>query len=320
MCLALERFITVCFPFFKIRHRWAARNYIIPVCVMAFVCNISRFFELEVYRYDSDYSMSSFNTSNETDVMEASFEETVDHHLKPTDLRLNAAYVNYYVIWFNMVIFGFLPFISLLVFNLSTYLRLRAMQKEESCGLTAAAALQREKEIKLSQIGLIIVAVFISCHSVKWVPNIYELHQSGTEEAQFIWPVWIQCTSNVSSLLTTLNGSINVFIYFFKHHEFVIGLISPSSQHSDSIVSVSNSTRRRRSSWMLHRNPSEPIPLHMSSALPSPSPSRSPSPYASNTCIESNTTSAPTFVDYFPPDQIARVNMTGYGQQQVTRV
>lgn len=215
---------------------------------------------------------------------------------------------------------GFLPFISLLVFNLSTYLRLRAMQKEESCGLTAAAGQQREKEIKLSQIGLIIVAVFISCHSVKWVPNIYELHQSGTEEAQFIWPVWIQCTSNVSSLLTTLNGSINVFIYFFKHHEFVIGLISPSSQHSDSIVSVSNSTRRRRSSWMLHINPSEPIPLHMSSALPSPSPSRSPSPYASNTCIESNTTSAPTFVDYFPPDQIARVNMTGYGQQQVTRV
>ena len=35
----------------------------------------------------SDYSMSSFNTSNETDVTEASLEETVDHHLKPTDLR-----------------------------------------------------------------------------------------------------------------------------------------------------------------------------------------------------------------------------------------
>ena len=31
-------------------------------------------------------------------------------------------------------------------------------QKEESCGLTAAAVQQREKEIKLSQIGLIIVA------------------------------------------------------------------------------------------------------------------------------------------------------------------
>ena len=129
-----------------------------------------------------------------------------------------------------------------------------------------------------------------------------------------------ECTSNVSSLLTTLNGSINVFIYFFKHHEFVIGLIFPRNQNSDSFVPAMNSSRRRRSSWMLHRNPSKPIPLYMSSALPSPSPSRSTSPYASNTLIESNTTSAPSFVDYFSSDQIRRENMTEHGQQQVTRV
>jgi len=289
MCLALERFITVCFPLFKLRHRWPARNYIIPVCIVAFFCNISRFFELEVDSFDSDFAMPSSNTY---------------HHLKPTDLRLNAAYVKYFLIWFNMILFGFLPYISLVVFNLSTYLRLRAMQKEESCGLTAAAAQQREKEIKLSQIGLIIVAVFIRCHSVKWVPNMYELHQSGAEEEHFSWPVWIQCTSNVSNLLITLNGSINVFIYFFKHHEFVIGLIFRSSQNS----------------WMLYRNPSQPILLHMPSALPSPSPSPSPSPYASSTCIESNTTVAPSSAHNLSAGHTTKVNMTADGQQQVTRV
>ena len=35
----------------------------------------------------SDYSMSSSNTSNETDVDEDSLEETDEYNLKPTDLR-----------------------------------------------------------------------------------------------------------------------------------------------------------------------------------------------------------------------------------------
>ena len=77
-----------------------------------------------------------------------------------------------------------------------------------------AQANQREKEIKLSQIGLIIVggkqsiiniyfyftspifppSVFIVCHSMKWVPNIYELYQSesGDSDLEFYWPQWIR--------------------------------------------------------------------------------------------------------------------------------
>ena len=51
---------------------------------------------------------------------------------------------------------------------------------------------QRNKELKLSQIGLIIVAVFICCHSFKWVPNVYELKQSGKSAKEFDWPVWIR--------------------------------------------------------------------------------------------------------------------------------
>ena len=58
--------------------------------------------------------------------------------------------------------------------------------------MTQSAIHQRAKEIKLSQIGLIIVAVFISCHSFKWIPNIYELRQSGKSEEEFEWPPWIR--------------------------------------------------------------------------------------------------------------------------------
>ena len=76
--------------------------------------------------------------------------------------------------------------------------------------------------------------MFILCHSVKWIPNIWELHMVGTKEYHhFVWPKWIGdlfkyyiSRNNISCLeyatytshfLTTMNGSVNVFIYFFKH-------------------------------------------------------------------------------------------------------
>ena len=111
----------------------------------------------------------------------------------------------------------------------------------------------------MSQIGLIIVAVFICCHSFKWVPNVYELKQSGKSAKEFDWPVWIreywlhmfwnsvylmvsECTSNLSSLLTTVSSAINVYIYFFKHKKFVLSLIFPnrvSHQLPDVVVTRS---------------------------------------------------------------------------------
>ena len=101
-------------------------------------------------------------------------------------------------------------------------------------------------------------AVFIICHSVKWIPNLYELLYSNHEEGQFSWPEWIrkltlqwlcisilsgvELTSIVSSFLITLNGSFNVFIYIFKHHKLVIGLFLPNTKEIP-----------------LHRNPSRSI-------------------------------------------------------------
>ena len=33
----------------------------------------------------------------------------------------------------------------------------------------------KKNEIALAKVGLTIVLIFILCHSVKWIPNIYEL-------------------------------------------------------------------------------------------------------------------------------------------------
>ena len=110
---------------------------------------------------------------------------------------------------------GFLPYLTLVVFNLSTYLRLKKIQvckksnsvyssflddfqwifqQEEHEGLTFAQANQREKEIKLSQIGLIIVGgimwIYLSfLHLLFFSFHLLPQHEVGSK---YLWatPVW----------------------------------------------------------------------------------------------------------------------------------
>ena len=37
------------------------------------------------------------------------------------------------------------------------------------------------------------------------------------KEADVDWPVWIEYITHTSHLLTTINGTVNVLIYFIKH-------------------------------------------------------------------------------------------------------
>ena len=39
-----------------------------------------------------------------------------------------------------------------------------------------------QKEVRLAHVSLVIVVVFISCHSVKWIPNIYELRMAEMDK------------------------------------------------------------------------------------------------------------------------------------------
>ena len=109
--------------------------------------------------------------------------------------------------------------------------------------------MQRVKEMKLAQVSLAIVfgkisvfahisdhilTVFILCHSVKWIPNIWELQQSGLDEDDLDWPVWIEYVTYTSRLLTTINCSTNVFIYFIKHRaELMASCICPVFGHRE---------------------------------------------------------------------------------------
>ena len=48
MAIAIERYITVCHPFFKLSHTWSPKKYIIPILLFSVAYNIPKFAELEV--------------------------------------------------------------------------------------------------------------------------------------------------------------------------------------------------------------------------------------------------------------------------------
>ena len=48
MAIAIERYITVCHPFFKLSHNWSPKKYIIPILIFSVAYNIPKFAELEV--------------------------------------------------------------------------------------------------------------------------------------------------------------------------------------------------------------------------------------------------------------------------------
>ena len=93
------------------------------------------------------------------------------------------------------------------------------------------------REVRNTQVSLVIAAVFLVSHSVRWLPNIWELRQAGSgvvridpcnvlrtkifqnispPQEKIHWPGWVHSISQVSHLLTVFNSSINFYIYLAK--------------------------------------------------------------------------------------------------------
>ena len=72
-------------------------------------------------------------------------------------------------------------------------------------------------ETQLTKISVTIILVFMVCHSIRWVPNIYELIQishPNFDEANFVWPQWVESFANISQFMIVLNSSVNFYIYY----------------------------------------------------------------------------------------------------------
>ena len=46
MAVTVERYLTVCQPFYHVSHKWSAWRYVAPIVILAFLYNMPKFFEL----------------------------------------------------------------------------------------------------------------------------------------------------------------------------------------------------------------------------------------------------------------------------------
>ena len=116
-----------------------------------------------------------------------------------TKLRQNTYYVKVYVNYMNLILNGLIPMVVLVTLNLLVYLRLREFSNCVEASMRNQSFQQRE--VMLAKVSCLILAdmkllvndqwisilnflVFILCHSIRWIPNIYELQQEASSKVR----------------------------------------------------------------------------------------------------------------------------------------
>ena len=250
--------------------------YALP-CILQKPINItnlkeSNYEELEIVSLSNVSSSCFYNSVFETANDRAW--KMNKYFILPTSLRLNTSYVSVYAIWMNLIFMGTLPVLTLILLNIQIVKNLVSNLKEKQTSsitqipksqqnnnlntvntqnskqdknkLNSRTKKMKPKEIKLAKVGLYIVLIFVLCHSVRWVPNFYELSHSGKTQ-----PPWVDAFMHISHFVIVLNSSVNFYIYCLTHLN-IIGKIRECFGNKATYVrnrcsSISQSTVRRMS-------------------------------------------------------------------------
>ncbi len=86
-------------------------------------------------------------------------------------------YLEIYCGWVNFIVNSLVPYVVLLSLNAAILHHLEAFSLAQTEGQLGAENMK--KDVLLAKVSLVIVGVFIFCHSFRWIPTIYELYQVG---------------------------------------------------------------------------------------------------------------------------------------------
>ena len=168
---------------------------------------------------------SNCTRSNLGDVIDKLLTKTKITTLVPTQLRQNPCYFQIYIVWLNIIFNAVLPFLVLIILN--SYI-LRHLIINERRGSSRhgrqipdgrnetlvrepsrlrihhhpTQMRKRENKVSMAKVSLAIVFVFIICHSIRWIVNIYEFF-------------WVSVSSHyifISYITTSL-----LFLYGYNH-------------------------------------------------------------------------------------------------------
>ena len=162
-------------------------------------------------------------------------EDCIFQKLAPTTIRQNYIYFTIYHIIFDLFFKCIAPFVILIVLN--TLMIKRFIHKKDindknldnntvmNNKMNMSLITRRSEDshsfvyktdqttsyrkIFLAKVNLIIVFFCILCHSIRWIPQFYEIFY-GLED----WPQWITTVKHISHIAILLTSSINCCIYY----------------------------------------------------------------------------------------------------------
>ena len=241
MAISLERYLIFCSPFYAVSHKLSTKIYIPVIVIFSIIYNIPKFLELKVC--DAEALTARIRTTNDAlkkldksilvddGMQNTSFSNCTNEGYIATDLRLDTDYYSIYLFWMNLIVMGVIPFLIIIILNSlilnSLRLHLKDRRKRSVLGRNAsteqlaieccipikAFPVTKRNQILLAKTNLVIVFTFMLCHSLRWIPNIYEfMYQQMYDPTS-----WVQSVEHVSHLLITLSSSANSYIYYFTH-------------------------------------------------------------------------------------------------------
>ena len=212
MAIAVERYVTVCHPFYRVSHSWPTKRLVLFLVAFAIMYNIPKFFEIECKEI--------------TELLE---DGNVLNYIQkdyPTKMRTNTYYYQIYLKWLSLLLKAIGPFVLLIALNALIVRELARSSNNLPVIVVNGPELekalnQRRREIVLAKVSLAIAFVFILCHSVKWIPNIYEYVYPCPFS---VWPNWTKVITHFSHLALVFNSSVNFYIYLGKHWRTIFNI------------------------------------------------------------------------------------------------
>ena len=129
---------------------------------------------------------------------------------------------NIYTLWCDVVFSGIIPIAFLIVLNILIFNEMKRYKCYMNGDLNEE--INRQVQLQMAEINLIIVAVFIICHVFRQIPTIHQLSYHNKQNAiktldKDICPYkdTIYSIVEVSQVLVVLNSSISFYVYLFKY-------------------------------------------------------------------------------------------------------
>ena len=228
MAITVERYVTVCHPFYRVSHSWPTKRFVLFLVVFAILYNIPTFFELEPKEFnDLLEDGGGWRTYIQKDY--------------PTKMRANQYYYQIYVMWLSLLLMSIGPFVLLVVLNALIVQELIKLSRGNNILAGPGSPSNRGKDIVLAKVSLAIVFVFILCHSVKWIPNVYELMYPLWVPDNHVWPNWIKIITHFSHLALVFNSSVNFYIYLGKHWRTIFNIPESSASNETEMTRLPTS-------------------------------------------------------------------------------